>query len=151
MGFPLRLTLCYIVYTERKKTTMDNTFGERLRELRKRRRMNRDELGDILGVSGNAITAYETGKRNPRKEVIDKICEYFDVRYDWLTGASDFKTDKEVEAKLQRFTSAIVVDEYEDERKVRNDELDLLEAFRQISPRHRQSLLDFADYLKKKP
>jgi transcriptional regulator with XRE-family HTH domain len=139
------------VYTERKKTTMDNTFGERLRELRKRRRMNRDELGDILGVSGNAITAYETGKRNPRKEVIDKICEYFDVRYDWLTGASDFKTDKEVEAKLQRFTSAIVVDEYEDERKVRNDELDLLEAFRQISPRHRQSLLDFADYLKKKP
>lgn len=61
---------------------MDNTFGERLRELRKRRRMNRDELGDILGVSGNAITAYETGKRNPRKEVIDKICEYFDVRYE---------------------------------------------------------------------
>lgn len=46
---------------------MDNTFGERLRELRKRRRMNRDELGDILGVSGNAITAYETGKRNPRR------------------------------------------------------------------------------------
>lgn len=44
--------------------------------------MNRDELGDILGVSGNAITAYETGKRNPRKEVIDKICEYFDVRYE---------------------------------------------------------------------
>lgn len=130
---------------------MDNTFGERLRELRKRRRMNRDELGDILGVSGNAITSYETGKRNPRKEVIDKMCEFFDVRYDWLTGASDFKTDKEVEVKLQRFTSAIVVDEYEDERKVRNDELDLLEAFRRISPRHRQSLLDFAEYLKKKP
>ena len=126
---------------------MENTFGERLRELRKRRRLNRDELGDILGVSGNAITAYETGKRNPRKEVIDKICEYFDVRYDWLTGVSEYKNDREV-ANLPRFT-----DQYreEDERKVRNDELDLLDAFRQISPRHRQSLLDLAEYLKKKP
>lgn len=131
---------------------MDNTFGERLRELRKRRRMNRDELGDILGVSGNAITAYETGKRNPRKEVIDKICEYFDVRYDWLTGASEYKNDREVANYLPRSTSTRIIEyDADEERKVRNDELDLLDAFRQISPRHRQSLLDFAEFLKKKP
>lgn len=133
---------------------MDNTFGERLRELRKRRRMNRDELGDILGVSGNAITAYETGKRNPRKEVIDKICEYFDVRYDWLTGVSDYRNDREVQNYLKQVSNP--AEEYiewsiTEERKVRNDEIDLLDAFREISPRHRQSLLDFADYLKKKP
>jgi transcriptional regulator with XRE-family HTH domain len=141
------------VYTERKKTIMDNTFGERLRELRKRRRMNRDELGDILGVSGNAITAYETGKRNPRKEVIDKICEYFDVRYDWLTGASEYKTDREVANYLQCSTSSQEHIEWSvtDERKVRNDEIDLLDACREISPRHRPSLLDFAEFLKKKP
>ena len=131
---------------------MDNTFGERLRELRKRRRMNRDELGDIFGVSGNAITAYETGKRNPRKEVIDKICEYFDVRYDWLTGASEYKNDREVANYLPRSTSTRIIEyDADEERKVRNDELDLLDAFRQISPRHRQSLLDFAEFLKKKP
>lgn len=133
---------------------MDNTFGERLRELRKRRRMNRDELGDILGVSGNAITAYETGKRNPRKEVIDKICEYFDVRYDWLTGVSDYRNDREVQNYLKQVSNP--AEEYiewsiTEERKVRNDEIDLLDAFREISPRHRQSLLDFAEFLKKKP
>lgn len=133
---------------------MDNTFGERLRELRKRRRMNRDELGDILGVSGNAITAYETGKRNPRKEVIDKICEYFDVRYDWLTGVSDYRNDREVQNYLKQVSNP--TEEYiewsiTEERKVRNDEIDLLDAFREISPRHRQSLLDFAEFLKKKP
>lgn len=52
---------------------MDNTFGERIRELRKKRRLTRDELGDILGVSGNAVTAYETGRRNPRKEAIELV------------------------------------------------------------------------------
>ena len=133
---------------------MDNTFGERLRELRKRRRMNRDELGDILGVSGNAITAYETGKRNPRKEVIDKICEYFDVRYDWLTGVSDYRNDREVQNYLKQVSNPAEehIEWYvTEERKVRNDEIDLLDAFREISPRHRQSLLDFAEFLKKKP
>lgn len=133
---------------------MDNTFGERLRELRKRRRMNRDELGDILGVSGNAVTAYETGRRNPRKEVIDKICEYFDVRYDWLTGASDFKTDREISAFLDQVTEPIVREHFEEEeRRMRNEELDLLDYFRRVSsPRDRQTLLEFAEYLaKKKP
>lgn len=133
---------------------MDNTFGERLRELRKRRRMNRDELGDNLGVSGNAVTAYETGRRNPRKEVIDKICEFFDVRYDWLTGVSDIKTDREFVDMLEQATEpAIRAHIEEEERRMRNEELDLLDYFRRVSsPRDRQTLLEFAEYLaKKKP
>ena len=136
---------------------MDNTFGERLRELRKRRRMNRDELGDILGVSGNAITAYETGKRNPRKEVIDKICEYFDVRYDWLTGASEYKTDRAFTAESMKkhvmlLYSSEDSDEVNNARLERMHELDLLDAYRELSPRRREQLLEYAEFLaKKKP
>lgn len=126
---------------------MDNTFGERIRELRKKRRLTRDELGDILGVSGNAVTAYETGRRNPRKEVIDKLCDYFDVRYDWLTGESPYKNDR-----LVRITTVVDDNGVALEKHEEVDDIDLLiECYRQMPSQRKQALLDYALYLKKKP
>lgn len=129
---------------------MNNTFGERLRELRKKRRMSRDDLGDVLGVSGVAITAYETGKRNPRKEIIDHICEYFDVRYDWLTGTSEFMTDDDYIRVLVETQGEAYAEEQEG-RYIGKDEMDLVKAYRELSPADRKTATDFILYLKKKP
>jgi transcriptional regulator with XRE-family HTH domain len=129
---------------------MDNTFGERLRELRKKRRMNRDDLGQILGVSGNAVTAYETGKRNPRKAVIDQICDYFGVRYDWMTGASEYRTDDEYIRAMVESSGEDFADEHEG-RILRSDEMKLVRAYRELSDEGKRSAMDFVFYLKKKP
>lgn len=129
---------------------MDNTFGERLRFLRKKRRLNRDDLGTILGVSGNAVTAYETGKRNPRKAIIDQICTYFDVRYDWMTGTSEYMTDDEYLRAMVERSGEEFADEQEG-RALRSDEMKLVRAYRELSQERKQSALDYIFYLKKKP
>lgn len=129
---------------------MNNTFGERLRQLRKKRRMTRDDLADVLGLHGTTITAYETGKRNPRKEIIDKICDYFNVRYDWMTGQSEYKTDDEYEQFLIEIQGTDFAEEQE--RKVlKDDEMAVLKAYRSLSDADKRTITDFIVYLKKKP
>ena len=127
---------------------MDNPFGGRLRQLRKQRRLTRDELGEILGVSGNAVTAYETSKRNPRKEVIDKICDYCDVRYDWMTGASEYKTDAEFFKSFhqnEQADSSTNTNNY----LLKQDEEELLLSYRILSPTDRNTILAFVRFLRK--
>ncbi|MZQ75220.1 MAG: helix-turn-helix domain-containing protein [Peptoclostridium sp.] len=73
------------------KTTIGgiDLFGDRLRRLRERRQIYQKDLAKILGVSAGAIGMYETNKRTPDFEILNKIADYFDVTVDYLLGRTD--------------------------------------------------------------
>jgi transcriptional regulator with XRE-family HTH domain len=61
-------------------------LGERIKELRKKHKMSRKELGERLGVSVSAIGMYEQGNREPDSAKLEMLCEIFGVTIDYLIG-----------------------------------------------------------------
>ena len=67
-------------------------FGERLRELRKKRRETQDDLAAVLGVTNAQISDMEKGKKTTTLEKVALICEHYKVSADYLLGFSDDPT-----------------------------------------------------------
>lgn len=55
------------------------TVGEKIADLRRERKIQQDEFADIIGVSRQALSQWETGKQIPRADKIAEICEKFGV------------------------------------------------------------------------
>ena len=64
----------------------------RLRQLRKSRKLNQREFANLLGVSQNAVSCWETGERHPDTDMICKMSLFFDCTVDYFLGVSDNKT-----------------------------------------------------------
>lgn len=62
----------------------NNTFGKRLRQLRKKQNMNQSELAKILDVSPSTIGMYERGLRYADIDKLIEISNYFNVPVDYL-------------------------------------------------------------------
>lgn len=61
-------------------------FGNRLRNLRKQRRLTQKQLGNLIGVQDSVISFYELGDRMPSPEVIVKLAAVLHVSTDYLMG-----------------------------------------------------------------
>lgn len=61
--------------------------GSRLKELRKKKGLNQEELGNMIGVSKSAICCYEKETRNPALETIVDFMNIFGVSADYLLGS----------------------------------------------------------------
>lgn len=69
--------------------------GKRLRELRKRQRITAEELGKILGVSGQQVLRYETAQSDMTTDMLARIADFFDVSTDYLLGRAEQPTPYE--------------------------------------------------------
>lgn len=79
-------------------------FENRIRELRNEKNIYQKELAKVIGVSSGAIAMYETGKRSPDKELLDKIANFFDVSVDYLLGRTNER------ATVDKIKSALASD-----------------------------------------
>lgn len=64
-------------------------FGNVLRAIRKQHDMTQADLARALGVAESAISMWELGRRNPDREMMEQIADYFNVDMDYLFGRSD--------------------------------------------------------------
>ena len=58
---------------------------DRIKELRKRNDLSLKSFAESIGISGTSASLYESGKQNPGKKTLDKICEVYGVTKEWLT------------------------------------------------------------------
>jgi transcriptional regulator with XRE-family HTH domain len=65
------------------------TFGERIRELRKKHGLNQKELANRIGVRAATLSRYENGKRAYHWENLVRIAEEMDTSVDYLLGRTD--------------------------------------------------------------
>ena len=61
-------------------------FGERLRTLRKDKKLTQQQLASMIGVKNSVISFYEMGDRTPSPEVIKKLASVLHVSTDFLLG-----------------------------------------------------------------
>lgn len=55
------------------------SIGKKIKELRENKGLSQKELADSLGVTQQAIDAWERSITNPRKKSIDKLSSFFNV------------------------------------------------------------------------
>lgn len=73
----------------------------RIKKLRLYYGLTQKELGEIIGVTDREISAYEHGKRNPKKPNIDFMAKRLKVSSDYLMGK-----DRECYFCCDRYTNA---------------------------------------------
>ncbi len=62
------------------------SFGQRLRRLRKAQGFSQTELGEIISTSKRAVSSYECDQREPPAHIIPKLATLLDVSSDYLLG-----------------------------------------------------------------
>lgn len=67
------------------------TFSNILQNLRADKQVSQQAVAEYIGVTKQAYSLYELGKRNPDNDMLYKISEYFDVSIDYLLGKSKIK------------------------------------------------------------
>ncbi len=70
----------------------EKTFGDRLKGLRKERKLRQDDVACALNISRQTVSKYERGEREPDFFMLLKIAEYFRVSLDWLFGRTTRRT-----------------------------------------------------------
>ena len=76
------------------------TIGERLLKLRKEKNISQEELANVLDVSRQTISKWETDQTTPDFDKIVPLCEYFGITSDeLLSGKKDIIKAKEDDKK----------------------------------------------------
>lgn len=101
------------------------TFSNRLKELRKDKKITQSELGNILGVAKTTISMYENGNSTPNDDIKLKMCEYFNVSLDYLVGKSNIKqsADSIIDSNPKENTVALHTDDYDELPQEAKDEI----------------------------
>ena len=80
-------------------------FGKILKELRKKKKLSQAKLAKETGLTRQAISLYEIGKREPKLETWVTLADFFDVPVSYLQGLSEINYRDE-NALRQRFNSS---------------------------------------------
>lgn len=65
------------------------TFEQRLKDLRKEKGITIEKLAIDLGSAKSTISRYENGLRDPKKDFLEMLSDYFNVSVDYLLGNSN--------------------------------------------------------------
>lgn len=72
------------------------SFGKRLTEVRKDKKMSQDEVGKLVGVHGAVIGRYERDEVKPSIEMATQLAEALEVSLDYLVGSTDVLLEKSI-------------------------------------------------------
>lgn len=72
------------------------SFGKRLAEVRKNKKMSQDEVGKLVGVHGAVIGRYERDEVKPSIEMATHLAEALEVSLDYLVGSTDVLFEKTI-------------------------------------------------------
>lgn len=68
-----------------------STFAQRMKELRKERKLKQQQLADQFSIKLRTYQGYEYGESYPEVAKLIAIADYFDVSLDYLVGRSDVR------------------------------------------------------------
>ena len=79
-------------------------FGDKLLVLRKELDKSQADVAKGLGISQSSLSALEQRESAPRQEVLDKLCEYFQVE---ITYFFDTKEETKHKADIRNYIEAL--------------------------------------------
>ena len=107
------------------------TIGDRIKRIRKKRRLTQAELAMMSGLSLSAIQGYEQGRYEPKRKSIESIAEVFKIPVDELYDMPAELSTNSAEVSTDCISRQALLDKFEPWLKVKdyNDgELNMLKA-----------------------
>ncbi len=83
------------------RAQQNNCLLPRLRELRKARNLTQKQVGDVLGITDQSYSRYETGEREPSLESLLKLSDLFGVTVDYLLGQKAVESSALTDYEIQ--------------------------------------------------
>lgn len=87
------------------------SFGTRLKDARLAANLKQNELGALIGVTGNAISNYEKGTSSPNDHVLLKIFDVLNVEPNYLFQDSFTPKIEKAPAVKQELSANISIEE----------------------------------------
>lgn len=75
----------------------------RIKNLRIANNISQAELGNKVNASNQAISAYESGFRNPKPETWQALADYFNVSVPYLRGATTYEVLDSAEKDIYNY------------------------------------------------
>jgi len=76
------------------------SLGQKIADLRKKKKISQNELGKRVGTSGDIIGRYEREEVKPSIEVASKIADELDTSLDFLMGKTNVELDKSIISRV---------------------------------------------------
>ena len=86
---------------------MKLSIGENIKSLRRQKDITQEQLSEMLGVSCQSVSRWESGVCYPDMELLPQLAKIFEITVDKLLGVDDIAENKKVEEYLNRFQIAI--------------------------------------------
>lgn len=77
-------------------------LGENMKGLRKKKSLTQEQLAEVLGVSPQAVSRWESGTTYPDITLLPTIANYFDVTLDDLIGMDRIRDESDIEEIFQK-------------------------------------------------
>lgn len=122
------------------------TQGERVRDVRKFRKMSMEQFGERLGVQKSAISKIEKGDRGLTEQMLKAICREFNVNETWLrTGDGDMPQKLSEEEEIADLVSDVL-------ENGKNNEfygiiLEIIRTYNELSPGSQEVIKNFSKKL----
>ena len=105
-------------------------IGENIKALRKTHDLTQPEFAKIVGISRNSLSRYENGTSSVSTELIDRICQKFNVSYidivgeeKMLTPVEDYQLTLKIEVIKERGTNILAqLYRFQDEQGIAFDD-----------------------------
>ncbi|MDR0862499.1 MAG: helix-turn-helix domain-containing protein [Oscillospiraceae bacterium] len=81
---------------------MEYNFGDKIKSLRKSRELTQEQLADIIGVSYQAVSKWETNAALPDVTLFPRLARYFGVTTDELLGMSELRDKERIASERAR-------------------------------------------------
>ena len=70
----------------------NNSFGDRLKELRKSKKLTQVQVSEMIDVQQGTYSRWENGTLEPNLEAVVKLAKLFDTTTDYLLGKTIYST-----------------------------------------------------------
>ncbi len=85
------------------------TPGERVKKIRKEKKLTLEKFGERVGVTKQTISRIENGINSLTEQMIISICREFDINEEWLrNGSGDMDAEITKEDYIVNFVSKIL-------------------------------------------
>lgn len=107
-----------------------SSIGDRLRKIRKERKLTQKQIGDYLGMSESGYGYYEQGTRKPSNETIKKLAKKYNVSVAYLLCETDDPTPSDSDT----YNPLHEIDQILKELKIKDIFFHDIEAWKNFTP-----------------
>ncbi len=122
------------------------TQGERVKEVRKFKKMSMEQFGERLGVQKSAISKIEKGDRSLTEQMLKAICREFNINEEWLrTGDGEMPQKLSEDEEIADLVSDVLEDG-------KNNAfygiiLEIIRTYNELSPGSQEVIRQFSEKL----